>query len=129
MSDQENIIKLRLAKAKATFAEVDLLMQNQLYNTALSRLYYACFYATTALLLSKGLTSKTHSGTAALLHQYFVRQEGFDTRKSAFFTRLMQQREKDDYSDYLIVDKSLVEKYIQPAKEYIGYITSLLTPP
>ena len=129
MSEQENIIQLRLAKAKATFAEVDLLMQNQLYNAALSRLYYACFYATTALLLSKGLTPKTHSGAGTLLHQHFVKHQNFDTAKSAFYTRLMRQREIDDYNDFLIADRSLVEKYIQPAQEYINYIIFLLTPP
>ena len=102
-------------------------MQNQLYNAALSRLYYACFYATTALLLSKGLSSKTHSGTSTLLHQHFVKQNSFDADKSAFYNQLMRQREIDDYNDFLIGDKNLVEKYIQPAKDYINYITSLLT--
>ena len=129
MNDEENVIKLRLAKAKATLKEVDVLMQNHLYNAALSRLYYACFYATTALLLSKGLASKTHSGTTTLLHQYFVKENNFDTDKSAFYTQLMRQREIDDYNNFLIADKSLVEKYIQPAKEYIDYITALLTSP
>ena len=101
-------------------------MQNQLYNTALNRLYYAYFYATTAILLSKNLFPKTHSGTTALLHQHMVKQFGFDVAKSAFYTRLMQQREKDDYNDFLIVDKTLVEKYIQPAREYIDYVISLI---
>ncbi len=129
MSEQENVIQLKLTKAKATLSEVELLMQNQLYNAALSRLYYACFYATTALLLSKGLTPKTHSGVDTLLHQHFVKQNVFDADKSAFFTRLMRQREIDDYNDFLIADKHLVEKYIQPAKEYINYITALLPSP
>src|SRR5207237_1380349 len=127
MSEQENVIHLRLAKAKATLLEVDLLMQNQLYNAALSRLYYACFYATTALLLSKGLTSKTHSCTSTLLHQHFVKPNNFDADKSAFYNRLMRQREIDDYNDFMIIDKHLVEMHIQPAREYINYITSLLT--
>jgi uncharacterized protein (UPF0332 family) len=100
MSEQENVIQLRLTKAKATLSEVDLLMQNQLYNAALSRLYYACFYAITALLLSKGLTPKTHSGVDTLLHQYFVKQSIFDADKSAFYTRLMRQIEIDGYNDF-----------------------------
>lgn len=129
MSNKENIIKLRLIKAEATFSEIETLMQNKLYNAALSRLYYSCFYATMALLLYHDLNPKTHSGASTLLHQYLVKQFNFDPAQSAFFSRLMQQREKDDYNDFLIVDKALIEKYIQPAKDYIAYIASLIALP
>lgn len=48
----------RLAKARETLAEVSLHIQNELWSTAINRLYYACFYATTALLISRGYKLK-----------------------------------------------------------------------
>ena len=47
-----DLVQYRLANAKKTLREVDLLIQNRLWNIAVNRLYYACFYAVTALLLN-----------------------------------------------------------------------------
>lgn len=42
-------------------------------NTFVSRLYYASFYAVSALLLLKGLSSSKHSGIRSLFHQHLVK--------------------------------------------------------
>lgn len=36
-------IKLKLRKSKAFLNEVDVLIENKFYNTAINRLYYSCF--------------------------------------------------------------------------------------
>ncbi|GHT28075.1 hypothetical protein AGMMS49574_01650 [Bacteroidia bacterium] len=43
------IIKYRLEKAKDTFLDVGISIQNQRWNNAANRLYYACYYAVSAL--------------------------------------------------------------------------------
>ena len=40
---------------------------------AANRIYYACFYATVALLLTRNLSSLKHSGVMALFNRHFVR--------------------------------------------------------
>ena len=73
MSDnREQAIKLKLQKANALLGEAEVLMQNKFYATVINRLYYGCFHATKALLLTKDLTPKTHSGVINLLHPHFV---------------------------------------------------------
>ena len=57
--DRAYLVKYRFAKAKKTFNEVELHIQNELWATAANRLYYACFYAVTSLLLSREINSKT----------------------------------------------------------------------
>ena len=42
------------------------------YNTAVNRLYYACFYAVNALLLKYGIPAHTHNGTKSMLGLHFV---------------------------------------------------------
>lgn len=39
--EREELIKYRLVKARDTFKEVELLIENKLWNTAVNRLYYA----------------------------------------------------------------------------------------
>ena len=50
MIDQgkRELIQYRLNRAKDTLNEVNLLVENKLWNTAVNRLYYACYYAVIA---------------------------------------------------------------------------------
>ncbi len=41
MNNKEASIKLKITKAKALMAEVDVLMSNKFYITAINRLYYS----------------------------------------------------------------------------------------
>lgn len=84
MSTKEESIKLKIEKAKAFPAEVDVLMQHQFHTTAINRLYYACFHATKALLLTKDIIPKTHSGVVAMLYRHFVQNDSFDLEQAAF---------------------------------------------
>ena len=67
-----DLVKYRLSKAKETLADVDVLVQNKLWNMAVNRLYYACFYAVGALLANAEIYSKTHSGTRQMFGLHFV---------------------------------------------------------
>lgn len=40
---------------------------------AVNRIYYACFYAVSAALLTENLKFKKHSGVRASFHQYLVK--------------------------------------------------------
>ena len=78
MIDQSNIIKLRIAKAKGLLSEVEPLMNLQFYTTVINRLYYSCFHATSALLLTRNITPKTHKGVANMLNLQFVKTGEFE---------------------------------------------------
>ena len=80
MTDKELAIKLKIDKAKVLMNEVEILIENNFYNTAVSRLYYSCFHVTRALLLTKELTPKTHSGVISMLHEHFVSEGNFDEK-------------------------------------------------
>lgn len=53
--ERKELVAYRINKAKETFSEIDLLIQNKLYNTAINRLFYACYYAVIALLIDRKL--------------------------------------------------------------------------
>ena len=126
MSPKNASIQLKLAKAKNLLAEVDVLMHHKFYMTAINRLYYGCFHVTKALLLTKDLIPKTHSGTVSMLHQYFVLEGAFDFNQASFFSRLMQERIEDDYNDLLKIEEVEVMEFVEPAKEYLCYVEGLI---
>ena len=126
MNRKDEAIRLKLLKSQSLLAEVAVLRTHKFYVSAISRLYYSCFHATKALLLTKDLSPKTHSGVISQLHQYFVLTGLFDAAHAAFFSRLMQERIDDDYSDFMIINESDVIEFIAPAKEYVAYIEQLI---
>jgi uncharacterized protein (UPF0332 family) len=76
--ERKDLVKYRLEKANATLAEVSVQFENQFYRTAANRLYYACFYAATALLINNGYETHTHSGVKTLLGLHFIKENKLD---------------------------------------------------
>ncbi len=126
MTLRDETIKLKISKALAILPEVKVLMENEFYTTAISRLYYSCFHATKALLLTKDLMPKTHKGTSSILHEHFVKSGLFDNIKAAFFDNLMNERIEDDYNDYMITNQEQIIHFIEPGKDYVEYISKLI---
>ena len=124
MNQKQEAVNLILDKARALMDEVDVLIENKF--SAISRAYYGCFHATRALLLTKDLTAKTHSGVITMLHKHFVFENNFEHAQAAFLSKLMQERIDDEYSDFMIKDFSEIEAYIAPAKKYLEYVISYI---
>jgi uncharacterized protein (UPF0332 family) len=64
---QEDYIRYRLRRANETISEIKILIENKLWNTAINRMYYACFYAVGALLVKNGVETSSHSVFVDLL--------------------------------------------------------------
>lgn len=73
---RQSLMKYRLERANETIEEARLLNENGHYNTAINRLYYACFYAVQALLLKNGITATTHAGVKTMLGLH-LSQKGY----------------------------------------------------
>ena len=55
-----DFVNYRLQKAKETISETKILIENKLWNTAINRMYYACYYAVGALLAKKDVETSSH---------------------------------------------------------------------
>ena len=71
--ERDELVNYRIAKAKTTLEEVKLHIENELWNTAINRLYYACYYAVIALLLDKGIQPKSHTGVRQMFGLHFIK--------------------------------------------------------
>ena len=58
MKDKRDYINYKLQKAAQSLKEARLLKENGMSDTAVSRLYYAAFYAANALLAEKRMAAK-----------------------------------------------------------------------
>ena len=58
----EDYIKYRINRANEIIKEVQVHIDNRFWNTAINRMYYACFYAVSALLAKDKIDVSSHSG-------------------------------------------------------------------
>ncbi|MCJ7546375.1 MAG: HEPN domain-containing protein [Deltaproteobacteria bacterium] len=54
-AETKTLVAYRLGRAHESLEEARILLEQGHVNTFVNRLYYACFYAISALLLTKGL--------------------------------------------------------------------------
>jgi uncharacterized protein (UPF0332 family) len=58
---QQDTIRRILTKARDKIKAASVMLESGMYDDAVSRAYYAVFYAISAALYSKGLSFSTHS--------------------------------------------------------------------
>lgn len=120
------LVLYRLNRADESIEEALILLERGHTNTFVNRLYYACFYAVTALLLSKGLSSSKHSGVRALFHQKFVKNGLINREMGKFYDKLFDTRQKGDYTDLVYFDKKEVGPWFDEAKKFISSIKNII---
>jgi len=120
------LVIYRLNRSDESLEEALILLERDHINTFVNRLYYACFYAVTALLLSKGLSSSNHSGVRALFHQNFVKNELINKEMGIFYDKLFDTRQKGDYADLVYFDKKEVGSWFDDAKKFISSIKNTI---
>lgn len=123
---RDALVQYRLERAAETLKEVEILANESHYNAAANRLYYACYYAVTALLVANGHSTQTHAGTKTLLGLHFVSKGLLSNEYGKTFSRLFEIRHSGDYDDFVYCDKAMIDEYTPKAKEFINAIKTLL---
>ena len=120
------MVKFRLEKSKATFAEIPFQMEQKFYRTAANRLYYSCYYAVTALLINEGYEAHTHNGVKTLLGLHYITKNKLDTSFGKLYRQLFNLRQSGDYEDWGEIDESDIKPLVEPAEKFIATIESLI---
>lgn len=123
---RQALVQYRLERASETMEEVTLLANESHFNAAVNRLYYACFYAASALLVANGFSTSSHAGVKTMLGLHFVSKGLLDKQYGKTFSRLFEIRHTGDYDDFVYCDKEMAEEYIPKAEAFICRIKELL---
>lgn len=123
---RKSIVEYRLSRCREALREVEYLVNGGFYNSAVSRLYYACYYAAVALLIANKFETQTHAGVKTMLACHFVRTNRLDKELAKTFFELFDLRHSNDYDDFSLCDKETIEALMRPAENFIDAITILL---
>jgi uncharacterized protein (UPF0332 family) len=124
--EREANVEYRLERAYETLIEAKDLIKLDHWFGAANRLYYACYYAVTALLIDYGYIAYTHRGTKGLMGKYFVSTNIISRDHNKLFEKLFDLRQNSDYGAWIIIDKSDIEPLLEPAEQFIATIEELI---
>ena len=122
----EDYSNYRIQKSKETIAEVEIQIKNEFWNTAINRMYYACFYAVSALLVKNEIETSSHTGVRQQFGQLFVKTGKFDKKLAKHYTDLFEKRHKGDYNDFFDFDEATVTRLLPVSKDFIDSIEKLI---
>ena len=125
-SSLPEIIHYWEAKAEESLAAAHDELQAGRLTFAVNRLYYACFYLVSALLLQQNLKFKKHSGVRAVFHQHLVKTGKISREMGKFYDELFEARQRGDYFEMVFFEPPEVEEWLEKAKLFVAELKELV---
>ncbi|SPF34835.1 conserved hypothetical protein [Syntrophobacter sp. SbD1] len=122
----KDLILYRLERARETIEEARILANAARWNACVNRLYYACFYAVSTLLVKDGLASSKHTGVRSLFNKHYVKTGKVPKDMARVYNDLFERRQEGDYIDFVLFKETQVIPWICLAEQFIEHITSLV---
>ncbi len=125
-SHQKEYIRHRLARAEEALQEAELLFSQRHTNVTVNRLYYACFYAVTARLLTEGYSTSRHRGVRILFDKHWIKTGRLPKESSRIFRRFYDRRRQGDYEDFTRFTAEEVQPWFVEIRHFVKTISSLI---
>ena len=119
---REALTRARMEEAQESLDAVNLLKDNGFYSIAMTRLYYACFYAASALLIHHNIYTKTHAGVKHKIHECFVAEGLMSKEECGCLSVLFEKRQACDYDAYVRASREEIEDFIPQAQIFIDAV-------
>jgi uncharacterized protein (UPF0332 family) len=120
------LVLYRMSRANEALEDARILSREKRWNACVNRLYYACFYAVSALLVRDGLSSSKHAGVRSLFNRQYVKTGKIPKDLARIFNDLFERRQEGDYIDFVSFQESQVLPWISKAEKLIDYIAGLI---
>jgi uncharacterized protein (UPF0332 family) len=121
--EKTQYIQYRVARARETLNDARLLISDGSLHSAVNRLYYACFYIVSALLLTQELSSSRHSGVRSLFVKHWVNTGVFPKEMGRFYHHLFERRQISDYKDLVVFTREDVDAWLRQADDFVSRIS------
>lgn len=122
----EEIYRHRLSRAVETLDDARLLADAERWKSCVNRLYYACFYAASALLARYDMSSSKHAGVLSLFNLHFVKTGKIVRENAEIYNDLFDDRQEGDYTDFVSFTRDQVVPQIEKVSMFIEKIKVLI---
>ena len=124
--NEAKLIALWMSKAHDALASAELELHAGHTSFAVNRLYYACFYAVTALLQSEGKQFVRHSGVLSEFRRSFIKSGRLDTSWGRFYQTLFEDRQEGDYLPTKTFSREDISSRATKAIEFVRLVQELV---
>jgi uncharacterized protein (UPF0332 family) len=121
------IFALYLEKADECLTDAVTLLENQRFSAAVSRSYYAMFYAAQAALYKENIDAYTHTGVNIQFQKAFIKTGRFPLSFGKTFSKIADQRLKSDYEIGFKATHNEAQHTFDEAKEFVSTIRNFIT--
>ena len=125
-ASNRELIAYRLQRARDSLEDARILADAGRWNPCVNRLYYACFYAVSALLMQEGLSSSRHTGVRSLFNQHLVKTGKISKDTAQIFNDLFERRQEGDYVDFVRFEESQVRTWMPRAEAFVEHVADLI---
>lgn len=124
--NREDLVAYRMSRATETLQEADYIARGGYFNAAVNRLYYAVYYAASAMLIKAKIEASTHKGVLNQLGLHYISKGLLDVRYGTIYSRLFQARQAGDYEDFIYCDKTMYEDFKPMAEQFIERMKAII---
>ena len=115
-----------LSRSRREIEAARLLAEGDFGSQAISRAYYAAFYAAEQALASLGESRSKHSGVIAAFGKFVIRAGGLEQESGRILRSLFEQRNHVDYGE-AVASPADAEVAIRDAERFVDAVESWLT--
>jgi len=122
MNEEAERARYRLERSRRTLADALSLSERGSYDSAINRLYYACFYAITAVLVLKGAKPRKHTAVRSAFNRDLVNSGVVPVDKAKVYNLLFDLRLAADYQDFFEANAESVRELSDESAELISIL-------
>lgn len=128
LSDDERyaLVTYRMEKAHNTMEQVKNIVSLGYWDMIANRLYYAAYYAVSALLLQDGYSVQTHQGIIQMLGLHYIKTGIMDSKYGTLYEQLFSLRQTGDYGDTFGLTEAQVLPLLPQTDELINAVASII---
>ena len=97
----------------------------EVWATIANRMYYAIYYAASALLIQDGHKVGSHKGVISLFNMYYVKTGILSVEDGRLFGNVFVFRQESDYDDFIDASEKDVKEYLPLVEQLVARIISL----
>ena len=124
--DRQNLIGYRLQQAKETMDDVQLLINNKRFRSAVNRIYYGMFYALMALGSANRFETSKHAQLIGWFNRNFIYEGKIDARFGRIINKAFNRRTKGDYDTFVEFEEEIVIEMYAEMNDFIDEIESYI---
>jgi len=125
--DRESLINYRLEQARETIMDVELLVENKRFRSAINRIYYGMFYALLALATAQQFETSKHSQLIGWFNKNFIHEGLIDSKFGKIINKAFNRRTKGDYDTFIEFEEEIVYEMFVEMKDFISEIESFIS--